>query len=89
MLFNNKIIKKILNKNITVSVAESCTGGLLASKFVSTPGISKVFNMGLIVYSNTAKSSLLKISNIAFLNKVMSASVLAKHREDSNRKLKK
>ncbi len=64
MLFNNKIIKKILNKNITVSVAESCTGGLLASKFVSTPGISKVFNMGLIVYSNTAKSSLLKISNI-------------------------
>ncbi len=64
MLFNNKIIKKILNKNITVSVAESCTGGLLASKFVSTPGISKVFNMGLIVYSNKAKSALLKISNI-------------------------
>ena len=64
MLFNNKIIKKILNKNITVSVAESCTGGLLTSKFTSTPGISKVFNMGLIVYSNKAKSSLLKISNI-------------------------
>ena len=58
MLFINKIIKKILKKNITVSVAESCTGGLLASKFTSTPGISKVFNMGLIVYSNKSKSSL-------------------------------
>ena len=64
MLFINKIIKKILKKNITVSVAESCTGGLLASKFTSTPGISKVFNMGLIVYSNKSKSSLLKIPNV-------------------------
>ena len=63
MLSNNRIIKKILKKNITVSVAESCTGGLLASKFTSTPGISKIFNMGIIVYSNKAKSSLLKIPN--------------------------
>ena len=58
----NKIIKKLLKKNITISIAESCTGGLLSSKFTSVAGISKIFNMGLIVYSNKAKSDLLKIS---------------------------
>ena len=56
------IIKKLLNRNITISVAESCTGGLLSSKFTSIAGISKIFNMGLITYSNKAKSNLLKIS---------------------------
>ena len=58
----NKIIKKLLKKNISISIAESCTGGLLSSTFTSTPGISKIFNMGLVTYSNNAKSYLLKIS---------------------------
>ena len=57
-----KIIKKLLKRNITISIAESCTGGLLSSKFTSVAGISKIFNMGLITYSNKSKSSLLKIS---------------------------
>ena len=57
-----KIIKKLLKRNITISIAESCTGGLLSSKFTSVAGISKIFNMGLIAYSNKAKSNLLKIS---------------------------
>ena len=57
-----KIIKKLLKSNISVSIAESCTGGLLSSKFTSVAGISKIFNMGLITYSNKSKSSLLKIS---------------------------
>ena len=56
------IIKKLLKKNISISIAESCTGGLLSSKFTSVAGISKIFNMGLITYSNKSKSSLLKIS---------------------------
>ena len=56
------IIKELLKRNITISVAESCTGGLLSSKFTSVSGISKIFNMGLITYSNNAKSNLLKIS---------------------------
>ena len=56
------IIKELLKRNITISVAESCTGGLLSSKFTSVAGISKIFNMGLITYSNNAKSNLLKIS---------------------------
>ena len=58
----NNIIKKLLKRNITISIAESCTGGLLSSKFTSVAGISKIFNMGLITYSNKAKSNLLKIS---------------------------
>ena len=62
MLLYKKIINKLLKKNITVSVAESCTGGLLSSKFTSIAGISKIFNMGLITYSNKSKSSFLKIS---------------------------
>ena len=56
-----KIINKLLKRNISISTAESCTGGLLASKFTSIAGISKIFNLGLIVYSNKAKSNLLKI----------------------------
>ena len=56
------IIKKLLKRNISISIAESCTGGLLSSKFTSVAGISKIFNMGLITYSNKSKTSLLKIS---------------------------
>ena len=56
------IINKLLKRNISISIAESCTGGLLSSKFTSIAGISKIFNMGLITYSNKSKSSLLKIS---------------------------
>jgi len=56
------IIKKLLKRNISISIAESFTGGLLSSKFTSVAGISNIFNMGLITYSNKSKSSLLKIS---------------------------
>ena len=56
-----KVIKILIKKNITISVAESCTGGLLSSKITSESGISKIFNMGLITYSNKAKSNLLNI----------------------------
>ena len=55
-------IVKLLNKNkLTVSFAESCTGGLLASSITSISGSSKVFNMGLVTYSNNAKLKLLKV----------------------------
>ena len=56
-----KIIKLLTKKKYTVSFAESCTGGLLASTITSISGSSKVFNMGLITYSNNAKVKLLKV----------------------------
>ena len=56
------LIKKLKTKKLKISVAESCTGGLLASKITSISGASKVFNLGLITYSNQAKIKILKIN---------------------------
>ena len=56
------LIKKLKTKKLKISVAESCTGGLLASKITSISGASKVFNLGLITYSNQAKIKVLKIN---------------------------
>ena len=56
-----KLVNLLTKKKITVSFAESCTGGLLASSITSISGSSKVFNMGLITYSNNSKINLLKI----------------------------
>ena len=59
----NKIVKKLTKKKIKVSFAESCTGGLLSSSITSISGSSKVFNLGLITYSNKAKINILKVPN--------------------------
>ena len=56
-----KIVRLLTKKKLTVSFAESCTGGLLASSITSISGSSKVFNMGLVTYSNNAKVKLLKV----------------------------
>ena len=56
-----KIVKLLAKKKLTVSFAESCTGGLLASSITSISGSSKVFNMGLVTYSNNAKVKLLQV----------------------------
>ena len=52
---------KLINNNISVSTAESCTGGLLSYTFIKHKGISKIFKLGLICYSNNSKIKLLKI----------------------------
>ena len=59
--FSSKVVSILTKKKLTVSFAESCTGGLLASTITSISGSSKVFNMGLITYSNNAKVKLLKV----------------------------
>ncbi len=52
-----------LNQNhMSVSVAESCTGGMISSTLVSFPGVSSVFNEGYITYSNDAKVKNLGVS---------------------------
>ena len=56
-----KIVKLLTKKKLTLSFAESCTGGLLASSITSISGSSKVFNMGLVTYSNNAKVKLLQV----------------------------
>ena len=57
-----KLHKKLIKKNITLSAAESCTGGLLSSKFTRLSGSSKYFQMGLVTYSNNAKFKILKVN---------------------------
>ena len=49
-------------KNMTLSVAESCTGGLIGHKLTNVPGSSKYFSGGVIVYSNQSKVDLLQVS---------------------------
>ena len=56
-----KIVKKLIKKKITISVAESCTGGMIASEIISIPNSSKIFNLGLITYSNKSKEQILNI----------------------------
>lgn len=56
-------VVRLLNKyNLTVTTAESCTGGMAAARIVNVPGASEVFNEGFITYSNKAKRKLLDVS---------------------------
>ncbi len=56
-----------LKNNITVSVAESCTGGMLSSSIISIPKSSAVFQYGLVTYSNYSKNKFLNIPNSILL----------------------
>ena len=59
-----KIVRILTKRKLNISFAESCTGGLLSSTITSINGSSKVFTLGLVVYSNKSKNSILKIPNI-------------------------
>ena len=61
MNFNKKIVSLLKRKKFKLAIAESCTGGMLSSVITSVSGSSKVFTMGLVTYSNQAKTSILKI----------------------------
>ena len=56
------LIRILTKRRLKLSVAESCTGGLLASSIISVSGASKIFNLGLITYSNQAKIKILNIN---------------------------
>jgi len=56
-----KIINELIKRNISISVTQSCSGGQLSSTITKVPGVSKIFNMGIITYSNQAKRKLLKV----------------------------
>tara|TARA_B100000787_G_C16027950_1_gene221407 strand:- start:64 stop:534 length:471 start_codon:yes stop_codon:yes gene_type:complete len=56
-----KLVKKLIQKKLKVSFAESCTGGMVSNAITSVSGSSKVFNLGLVTYSNKAKMDILKV----------------------------
>jgi len=60
-VLGKKIVNKLIKKKLTISTAESCTGGLLSSAITSVDGSSKVFKLGLVVYSNQSKIKVLKV----------------------------
>ena len=62
-----KLVKLLSKKNLKISFAESCTGGLLSSSITSISGSSKVFTIGLVTYSNQAKIRLLKVNKRTIL----------------------
>ena len=62
------IVKKLTKKGLTLSVAESVTAGGLASELTMIPGSSKVFQGGVIAYSDEIKVSELKISKADIKN---------------------
>ena len=65
MPLSKKILNKLIEKNISVSTAESCTGGLLAYSFIKNKDSSKVFKGGYITYSNEMKIKELKVKKIS------------------------
>ena len=53
--------KLLVDRKLTISTAESCTGGMIASRLINYPGISEVFLEGAVTYSNEAKERTLKV----------------------------
>jgi len=55
------VVQLLIEKKISISTVESCTGGMLASKLVNVPGVSNVFANGFITYSNQSKVDVLGV----------------------------
>ena len=58
-----KLTELLNSKNMSIAVAESCTGGLLSSSLTSIPGASSYFNCGFITYSNESKIKMLNVDS--------------------------
>ena len=56
------IFQKCLLKNLRITCIESCTGGMISSAITDVPGASKVFDKGLVTYSNESKIQILGVS---------------------------
>lgn len=57
------VAKLLISKKLTISTAESCTGGMIAGTLINYPGISEVFLEGAVTYSNEAKRNRLGVKN--------------------------
>ena len=55
------VLEILKSRNLTLSIAESCTGGMLSSSIVDIPGSSDSFTGGIVSYHNDVKSTILKV----------------------------
>lgn len=63
MMTEEKIVKILLERGWKVTTAESCTGGIVASRLVNVAGVSETFDEGYITYANAAKEKLLGVKS--------------------------
>lgn len=57
------VVELLIEKNITIATAESCTGGMLSQRITSVSGASAIFSFGCCTYANTAKEKVLGVSH--------------------------
>ena len=57
----NELVSYLIENKLKIATAESCTGGLLASRLTDIPGVSEVFEMGIVSYSNRIKNEFLGV----------------------------
>ena len=58
---SQKLVDKLIENKLTISTAESCTGGMISSAIVNVPGASSVLNEAIVTYSNAAKMKYLGV----------------------------
>lgn len=60
-IYEEKLLKILKKRSLTLSTAESCSGGELANRITNIPGSSRVFILGVVAYSDDSKNKILKI----------------------------
>ncbi len=81
--------KMLTEKGLTISVAESCTGGLIADRITNVPGSSKYFERGIVTYSNKSKIELLDVPEELIIKHGAVSEEVAKAMADGIRKVSK
>lgn len=61
----SRLVKLLLEKDLQITCAESCTGGMIASRLVNVPGVSEILMESYVTYSNEAKHRLLEVEQEA------------------------
>ncbi|MFH1398176.1 MAG: CinA family protein [Candidatus Omnitrophota bacterium] len=85
----NQVHELLIKNKKTISVAESCTGGLISFLLTQVSGSSAYFNLGLVNYSNEAKNRILKIPSSLIAKKGAVSKEVARKMAQSCRKIAK
>lgn len=75
--FAADVMTRVAARRLTITTAESCTGGLVASLITDLPGLSRAFDRGFVTYSEAAKCELLGVDPVEIVRHgVVSAAVV-------------